>query len=153
MIERVQPVGLGLEHLLQHRVLEQLPARQRQRALEELGEVGGVAELLAEAQEEAVHLPADGVAQHLVLPAREEPVDGGARHARRGGDVVDGGLRHPAPRDALVGALEDPKARPSSVQRLHGQRPSSGSSPTVRPGRSRTAFTASSTPGMNDVRS
>ena len=115
MIERVQPVGLGLEHLLQHRVLEQLPARQRQRALEELREVGGVTELLAEAQEEPVHLPADGVAQHLVLAAGKDPVDGGARHARRGGDVVDGGLRHPPSRDALVGALEDTKPRASQA--------------------------------------
>ena len=33
------------------------------------------------------------------------------------------------------------------------QSPSSGSRPTVSPGRSPTACTASSTPGMNDVRS
>ena len=48
---------------------------------------------------------------------------------------------------------------PSSTRRVvrgfqpRAQRPSSGSSPMVSPGRSRTAFTASSTPGMNDVRS
>ena len=118
----------------------QLAPGQRERPLEELGEVGGVAELLAEAQEEPVHLPADRLAQDLVLAAREQPVDGGARHAGRGGDVVDGGLGHPAPRDALVRALEHPPAR--FVHRSAGssdQRPSSASRPTVSPGRSRTA--------------
>ena len=57
--------------------------------------------------------------------------------------------------DALVRAVEHPDAASSSsaAVRPAAQRPSSASRPMVSPGRSRTAFTASSTPGMNDVRS
>src|SRR6185312_11987254 len=155
--QRVQPVGLGLQHLLQHLVLAQLPAGQRQGPLQELGEVGGVAELLAELEEEAVHLPADGVAEELLLATREQAVDGGPRDPRRGGDVVDRGLGHPPTGDGVVGAAQHLEAgvvhRSSSPCAPAAQSPSSRSRPIVTPGRSPTAFTASSTPGMNDVRS
>ena len=79
--ERHEPIGLGLEHLLQDRVREHFFPGERQRPLEERLEVGSLAELGAEAGEEAGHLPTDGVAQELVAPAREQPVDRGAGDA------------------------------------------------------------------------
>ena len=100
-----QPIGFGLEHLLEHRVPEDLLACERQRPFEEGLEVGHRAELAPRCGEEPRHLPPDGLAQHLVLPAGEEAVDGGARHPRLLHDVLDRRLA-----DARRDALERPRA-------------------------------------------
>ena len=96
-MQRVQPSGSVSSTFWSTACSAQLAPGEREAPLEELGEVGGVAELLAEVQEEPVHLPPDRLAQELFLAAREQPVDGGARHTGRRGDVVDGRLGHPAP--------------------------------------------------------
>ena len=136
----------------------ELPAGQRQRPLEELGEVGGVTELDPEVEEEAVHLPADGVAEERLLAAREQagrwwPATPPTRRRRRrrwSWPSPGGRWTSYAPREHLEAGVVH-RSCASSVPAA--QRPSSGSRPTVSPGRSPTAFTASSTPGMNDVRS
>src|SRR5262249_43902182 len=75
------------------------------------GEVGRLVDSLGEPGEEAVHLPTDGLPQQLVLPAREQPVDRGARNARFLDDVVDGGLAHAEAGHARVRGGEDALAR------------------------------------------
>ncbi len=49
-----------------------------------------------------------------------------------------------------AGRTLDPRSW-RQLNRSSTQKPSSGPSPNVRPGRPGTAFTAKSTPGMNDV--
>ena len=118
---------------------------ERERLLEKGRKVGRLGHFRTQPREEMVHLPPNRVAEHLVASTGEHPVDGRPRHAGCARDVVDGRLRHPELRDALVTRREHALAR--------HQNPSSGSRPIVRPGRSRTARIARSTPGMNDVRS
>ena len=115
--ERHEPLGLGLEHLLEHRVLEDLLACQRQRPLEEGLEVGRGAELGAELGEEPGHLPGDRLAEELVAPTREQPVHGGPGHAGRARRVLHGGLADPDACDALE------RAREHALARLDGRRP------------------------------
>ena len=73
--QRQQPLRLGLEHLPQHLVPLQRLVREHEAFAEQLGEVGRVADAVAELGEEAADLPRDGLSQQLVAAAREVPVD------------------------------------------------------------------------------
>ena len=87
------------------------PVREHQTLLEQAGEVGRVVDGLGESGEEPIHLPADGLPQQLVLPARKEPVDRRPRDPRLLDDVLDGRLAHAEAGDARVRRFEDALTR------------------------------------------
>ena len=134
---------------------------------------GASATAVGEAGEEAVHLPADGLAQQLVAPAGEQAVDRRPRDPRRPGDVVDRRLGQAESGDALVATREHPFLRSvaaastgvtagSLAGHCRGSLagPGSGSEPEERveadgqtgPRRAPPGSPAAR-PGMNDVRS
>ena len=148
-------VGLGLEHLLEHLVLDERSPGEDQTPVEHLLERGRAVDLFVEPAEEREELPRHHGVDELVTTTGEVAVHRGPRQSRLACRVLDGRLRQPPARHARIGRLEDALAGPLHGPRLPPapQNPRSVSSPTVRPGRSATAFTARIMPGMNEVRS
>ena len=94
----------------------------------------------------AVHLDQDGVGPRVQHPGQAR--DG---VARRGGGVGGPGGRGDRAPESPGPTRRPPPRRPT--RRPARYRPSRGSRPTVSPGRSATLLMASSTPGMNELRS
>ena len=102
-----QPLGLGVEHLLQDLVLEHGPVGEEQAALESLGGPGSVVDLTGQAAEEGGDLERDRLRQQLVAPALEVAVHGGAADIGLAGDVFERRLREPVAAHAHDGRAED----------------------------------------------
>ncbi len=129
-----QLLGLGLHDPLQHLVLEDRPVGEADAELEHLLETGGLLHLLVEAEEEGGGGPRHGGVEQLVTAAGKRAVDGGPGHIGLAGGVLDGGLGQAPAGHAGVGGGQNPLAGVVHRARRRPQRPSSGSSPTVRPG-------------------
>ena len=98
--------GLGGEHHGEVLVGAQVPSREHDRAHEDLLEVVDAEQLLGEPREEVLELADPQRVEQHVLAAREHPIQGRPRHARLGGDVVDGHLLDAPSLAARLGGVE-----------------------------------------------
>ena len=144
---RQQDLGLGHEDALEDLVLDHRPVREHQAPLHDLLEGLGVGHLLVQAEEEPRELPPDDGRDQLVTPAREVAIHRRPRHARLARGVLDRRLVQAPTSHTVVRRAEE------ALADVGVHRPSSGSRPSVSPGLPPTARTASSTPGMKEVRS
>ena len=126
---------LGLHHPLEDLVLDDGPVGEHDPPLHHLLEALGALHLFVEPGEELEGGPGHHGVDQLVPAAGEGAVDGGPRHLGLPGGVLDGGLGQSPAGHAGVGGLEDPLAGVVHRRRRSAQSPSSGSRPTVSPGR------------------